>query len=162
MGALGSRGQRFVRIERDAIRNARDTRIAFRQYRAAGLERDLQKQAVDHGQFDVLNIKVRVDRRMLFAFESGERLLGAAGDDWVEADDRIFSGKLVVRHLDRSVAAQDRLESIDRGHPREVLDVACRLSYIPSDHHAVRQFLNVASSGHSRLEENTDRGDGVD
>src|SRR5579871_856331 len=73
----------------------------------------------------------------------------------VDTNNRIFCRQLFVGHLNRSISMQHGLKSIDRLKPGEILDIAERFRDVPSDHHAIGQFLYVMRSGHSRLEEDT-------
>src|SRR5882762_6317454 len=46
VGILGARNKGLMPIETDAVSNAFETRVAFRQHRSARLERHFQKKAV--------------------------------------------------------------------------------------------------------------------
>src|SRR5205823_3510949 len=99
--------------------------------------------------------------RTVLRFDRGEVDLRRRRAGRVDSDDRVLRRDLAVRHLDAAVAPQDGLELVHRRSPREVLNVPRRLGYVPGDYDAVRQLLHVPRTGHTRLEEDADRWDGV-
>src|SRR5258708_16022368 len=101
------------------------------------------------------------DGGVYLAGERGERFLCSAGDERIDADDRVLRRKLLVRHFDRTVLVKYRLEPVDCLGPCKVLNVAPRFGHIPCHDDAILEFLYVAIARHARLEKNAYRREGV-
>ena len=104
---------------------------------------------------------MRGDGRVFLARERGKRLLCSARDKRIDTDDCVLRCKLLVRHFDRAILVEHRLEPVDGLGPSKVLDISPRFARIPGHHDAILEFLHVAIAGHARLEKNANRWNGV-
>lgn len=99
-------------VEVNAISNAGEISIAFRQDGTRSFERDLQEQAVDDGKAQVLEIEIRGSGGVFVAGERGERFFCFAGNERIDADDRVLCGELLIRHLDLTIFVKHNLKAI--------------------------------------------------
>src|ERR1051325_9299142 len=105
---------------------------------------------------------MRGSRGVLRRGKRGKRFFCSLRDEWVNADDGVLCGMLVVRKLDSAIFVQCRLETVDGLRPREVLDVAIGFGHVPGHHDAIRELLDVAVARHPWFEKHTNRGNGID
>ena len=113
-------------------------------------EREIVKRLV-HGRERPL---VRLHRGEIHGGDGRGRRTGAGL--LVHADDRVLRGDLVVRHLNRTVPGEHRLEPVRRRRPREILDAARRLGQRPGDDDAIGQFFDEMRARHARFQEDAD------
>src|SRR5215467_2085775 len=98
---------------------------------------------------------------MRLSGKSGQGLLPAI-QYGIDADDGVFRRKLLVRHVDGSIAMEHSLKAIDGLEPCEVLDVPVRFRKVPRHDYAVWQFLHIVRTGRAWLKEDADRRSAID